>query len=236
MSITAHLLSTSDNSSYANATKNHPFLLAAADGTLSDTLLSLWLSQDHIYAAQAYPRFVGSLISHIPFRPSALSSSASPDHSQRTLKILVFALANIVREVEFFNNTAKEWQLDLKGWRERKGTRDYTAEMSRISGSGKIEEGLLFLWAMEKVYLDAWSNVNEKISAREGTSAVRAFATNWSTPEFKAFVDDLALLVDDVYRDLGSDEWIMAEEIWRRVIELEEDFWPGAEEEAQLKV
>ncbi|KAF8068785.1 heme oxygenase-like protein [Lyophyllum atratum] len=228
-SITTQLLSLSSHS-YTKATKSHPFLVSAANGTLTDTLLSLWLSQDYIYAAQAYPRFVGSLISHIPFRPPTLRSSVSPDHSQRILKILVFALENIVREVGFFHDTSGKWGLDLTGWNERKGTRDYTAEMARISGTGKIEEGLLFLWAMEKVYLDAWSNINEKLSSREGYSALRSFATNWSTPEFKVFVDDLALLVDDVYRELGSDAWTVAEGIWQRVLELEEGFWPDAEE------
>lgn len=54
-------------------------------------------------------------------------------------------------EIEFFKNTAKKWALDLEIWRERKETRDYTAEMVRVAATGHIEEGLLFLWAMEKV-------------------------------------------------------------------------------------
>ncbi|KAF5381386.1 hypothetical protein D9615_008328 [Tricholomella constricta] len=236
-SITAYLLSLPNRSSYAKATKDHAFLRSAANGTLTDTLLSLWLSQDRIYAAQAYPRFVGSLISHIPFRHPILVSSTSPDHSQRILKVLVFALENIVREIEFFDNTAKEWSLDLDRWKERKGTRDYTAEMAKVSVTGKIEEGLLFLWAMEKVYLEAWSIVNDSLSVLEGASpALKAFAVNWSTPEFKAFVDDLALLVDDIYRDLGRDAWTVAKDIWQRVTELEEGFWPNAEEEQLIQV
>jgi thiaminase len=60
-------------------------------------------------------------------------------------------------------------------------------------------------------------------------SPVLSFATNWSTAEFKRFVDELAFLVDDVYRNLGGDAWRQAEDIWKRVVELEEGFWPREE-------
>jgi thiaminase len=146
-SITAHLLSIPTRPTYLSATKNHPFLTSAADGTLSNESLSFWLHQDYIYAAYAYPRFIGSIISHIPFDRSHPCS----DQSQRVLKILVGTLQNIIREVDFFEKTASKWGLKLEKWRERKETRDYTAEMARVVASGQIEEELLFLWAMEKV-------------------------------------------------------------------------------------
>ena len=62
-------------------------------------------------------------------------------------------------------------------------------------------------------------------------SPVLSFATNWSTPEFKRFVDDLAVLVDDIYESLGDDAWRRAVCVWERVVELEERFWPRAGEE-----
>jgi len=146
-SITAHLLSLSTRPTYSSATKTHSFLASAADGTLSNDRLSFWLCQDYIYAAHAYPRFIGSLISHIPFdqpQPHA-------DYSQTILRILVGALENIIVEADFFRNTAKRWDLNFEKQSERKETRDYTAEMVRVAATGRIEEGLLFLWAMEKV-------------------------------------------------------------------------------------
>ena len=151
-SITEHLLTLDTIPTYSLATKTHPFLFSAAEGTLSNNILALWLFQDRIYAAQAYPRFIGSLISRIPFN-SHPTTNLTGEHCQRILKILTFCLENIVREVKFFDNTAERWDLDVRGWKERKGTRDYTAEMARISTTGRIEEGLLFLWAMEKVSL-----------------------------------------------------------------------------------
>ena len=144
-SITSYLLSVPTRPTYLSATKNHPFLASAADGTLSNEGLAFWLHQDYIYAAYAYPRFIGSIISSIPFDRS------HPDQSQRILKILVGTLQNIILEVDFFKETASKWGLEFENWRERKETRDYTAEMARVAASGQIEEGLLFLWAMEKV-------------------------------------------------------------------------------------
>lgn len=232
-SITAHLLSIPTHPTYLSATKSHSFLASAANSTLSNDRLSFWLYQDYIYAAHAYPRFIASLISHIPFdQPHPCA-----DQSQTILRILVGCLENIMLEIEFFKNTAKKWALDLEIWRERKETRDYTAEMARVAATGHIEEGLLFLWAMEKVYLDAWTNIlaaRSQGSEHPKESPVLSFATNWSTAEFERFVDNLAVLVDDMYKGLGNDEWKYAEGIWRRVVELEEKFWPREGEEVDL--
>ncbi|RDB29883.1 Bifunctional TENA2 protein [Hypsizygus marmoreus] len=253
LSITQHLGSRTCAPVYSSATRTHPFLISAANGTLTSSTLSFWLAQDRIYAAHAYPRFIGSLISRIPLGQNTLPSAVS----QRILDVLVYALQNVLREVAFFDEVAKKWGLDLDR-KERKGTRDYTAEMARVSGTGIIEEGLLFLWAMEKVswlrsthitkmgavligarcqvYLDAWSNVHEKLlsnasAGRASDEALLSLADNWSSPEFRRFVDDLAQVVDEVYRVLGNDTWEAAEYIWDRVIELEEGFWPKEEEE-----
>ncbi|KAJ7451125.1 heme oxygenase-like protein [Mycena latifolia] len=227
MSLTDHLVRFSTPTPYADAI-NHPFLRSAGEGTLSNALLSLWLSQDRIYAAHAYPRFIGALIASIPFGKSDGLKSAREAHNQHILKTLTFALENIVREVGFFVETADTWTLDLESWRERKGTRDYVAEMDSISGSKNLNEGLVFLWAMERVYLDAWTFVHTELQknvvGRDSPAA--AFANNWSSPEFQQFVDELADLVN------ASDiEWARAEGIWARVVELEKDFWPSDGEE-----
>ena len=130
----------------------HPFLLAAAAGTLHAQDLALWLYQDRIYAAQAYPRFIGSLIAKIPFEH--FHDADSPEYSleQKILELLANALMNIVDEVKFFDETARKYGLELRCWKERKATRDYTAEMIHMgSPSVPLGEGLVFLWAMERV-------------------------------------------------------------------------------------
>lgn len=150
-SLTEYLTSLHLNSTLYSAATKHPFLTAAGNGTLPDALLALWLSQDRIYAAHAYPQFIGLLISKIPFSSSHTLDSVEERMNQQILKLLVFSLENIVKEASFFRDVSKKWGLDIECWKERKATRDYTAEMARIANSGSLEDGLVFLWAMEQV-------------------------------------------------------------------------------------
>lgn len=154
--LTRHLTTLPSFSGPYSAATEHSFLTAAGKGTLHDSRLALWLSQDRIYAAHAYPRFIGLLISKIPFSSSDAIESAREKQNQRILKILVSALDNIVREAAFFKETSQKWNLDLDCWKERKGTRDYTAEMARVSSSQYLEDGLIFLWAMERVSIQVF--------------------------------------------------------------------------------
>ncbi len=149
-SLTKHLLDLPTTPPYSSAV-HHPFLTAAGNGTLSPRLLALWLSQDRIYAAHAYPAFAGSLIANIPWNSSDGLSSPEEQRNKDLISLLVDSLRNVVREVDFFKDTASQWNLPLEGWRERKATKNYTAEMVRISNNGNIEDGLVFLWAMEQV-------------------------------------------------------------------------------------
>ncbi|KAF9010089.1 hypothetical protein BDQ17DRAFT_999068 [Cyathus striatus] len=235
MKLTDHLISLPTTPVY-NSAINHPFLCSAGAGTLPPARLALWLSQDRIYAAHAYPKFIGKLISQIPFEHTHGILSQEEQDNQRIFKVLVYCLQNIVREVGFFKDTADRWGLDMEGWKERKGTRDYTAEMARVSEKG-IKDGLVFLWAMERVYLDAWTFVQSqlKLNSAPPDSALSSFASNWSSPEFVEFVDDLAKLVDNLKIAPGSESWKRAEAIWARVIELEERFWPVEGEEMKMR-
>lgn len=149
LALTEHLLSL-DPISYKAATQ-HPFLTKAGDGTLSLDKLILWLSQDRIYAAHAYPRFIGALISRIPFQLTDTISGHAELRNQEILKLLVKCLDNIVHEVSFFKNTANAYGFNLDKWPERQATRNYTAEMARVATNASLDEALIFLWAMEKV-------------------------------------------------------------------------------------
>jgi hypothetical protein len=137
--------------SYARATETHPFLLAASSKTLSHECLGLWLAQDRVYAGCGYPKFIGTLVSNIPFNSSS-NGWDSPEEilNSLILRILTFCLDNIQKEVIFFKNVVEEYALASVG-KERKATRDYLAEMRNVSTSGGMEDGLVFLWAMEKV-------------------------------------------------------------------------------------
>jgi thiaminase len=237
----------------------HPFLKAAANGSLDPSLLALWLSQDRIYAMHAYPRFIGALIAKINFNSMHGISSPEELMNRRILKMLTFSLDAVMKEADFFESTAQKFGLPLDGWKERKGTRDYSAEMCRVATTMKIEEGLAFLWAMEKVsglgnsnqlaenlflllqvYLDAWSCVDNGLAAvsmeNPSKRCVAPFAKNWSSPQFITFVNNLASLVDDLGIEPGTETWVNAEQIWNRVVELEAEFWPNAGEEKTQRV
>jgi hypothetical protein len=144
--ITQHLYNLKPQLNKFAATQ-HEFLTAAGTLSLSPARLALWLCQDRIYAAHAYPRFIGLLISKIPFDGPAVEEELN----RETLVLLTTCLEGIIREVAFFEGVAKEWNLGINGWKERKATRDYTAEMARVASVGSLEEGLVFLWAMEQV-------------------------------------------------------------------------------------
>lgn len=238
--LTAHLLASSTPRPYSAATE-HSFLTAAGLGTLPPALLALYLAQDRLYAAHAYPAFIGRLLSAVPFSSLDAADSARERTNQRIVHVLSDALQNVVREVNFFGETAQKWGLQLDGWRERKATRDYTAEMARVGAEGRIEDGLVFLWAMEQVYLDAWRYVGslKPVQGLEGGSAqaVSELVHNWTNSDFVRFVDDIAELVNSLGITPGSSSWGRAESIWARVVELEEAFWPvGGEEVAMLSV
>ncbi|KAI0631185.1 heme oxygenase-like protein [Trametes polyzona] len=248
--LTAHLTSLSTPRPYSAATE-HAFLTAAGTGTLPPALLSLYLSQDRIYAAHAYPRFLGQLLARVP-HPLSLDDDAAERLHADLVGVLADALQNVRREVGLFGEVARAHTHGVRlarwRWRERKATRDYTAEMARVGALGAFEDGLVFLWAMERVYLDAWNYVKSLLpntaasaSATPETSAalpaIRTLADNWTNSDFVKFVDTLRDLVDRLDIVPGSPAFLRAEEIWARVIELEEAFWPvGGEELGALSV
>ena len=149
--LTEHLQALSTITPYSAATE-HPFLVAAGTGTLSKELLSLYLAQDRLYAAHAYPRFVGHLLAAVPFSSLDALTSTQERDNQHIVRVLSYSLQNCVREsFDFFVETAERFGLQLNGWRERRGTREYMDAMVAVATWGGLEEGLVFLWAMEKV-------------------------------------------------------------------------------------
>ena len=148
--LTSHLYSLSTPRPYSAAVE-HPFLTAAGDGSLPPRRLAFWLAQDRLYAAHAYPRLIGRLIASLPLTSTVAPGSLEEQQNQRILCLLVYALQNVVREVNFFDEASVRWGLSVKGWPERKATRDYTAEMARVATEGTLFDGLVFVWAMEQV-------------------------------------------------------------------------------------
>ncbi|KAK1717461.1 hypothetical protein CaCOL14_004311 [Colletotrichum acutatum] len=121
----------------------------------------------------------------------------------------------------------------------------------------------VLFWATEKCYLEAWSGAKDMLpssgsaTSASGTSgqdtdtntdldggALRTeFIPNWSSPAFRAFVDELAAIIDDGVDDAVRlhgeeavrDELDRAQRTWREVLLAENDFWPGEMEEGGLR-
>ncbi|PYH82756.1 heme oxygenase-like protein, partial [Aspergillus uvarum CBS 121591] len=177
----------------------HPFLSAAAAGTLPKPRLSAWLAQDRLYI-HAYIRFIGALLAklHLPL-PLALPQANSPQNTNtntnapetlesQTLHTLTGALTNIVRELDFFLAVADEYALDLQAPYRKPEAGEAEAPAGNVTASPittaytdlfvsagsagtSLLEGLVVLWATEVCYLTVWRNVREAMGQHNGEDA-----------------------------------------------------------------
>ncbi|KAE8355203.1 hypothetical protein BDV28DRAFT_146387 [Aspergillus coremiiformis] len=244
-SFTAHLINLTRKTSDSNPI--HPFLHAAGKGLIPKRTLSRWLSQDRLYA-QAYVRFIGLLLAkcHLPIHPTGDDCLQS-----RTVAILIDALVNIQRELRFFEEVAEEYGLDLTvvpTGEEAFGPNPITLAymdlfMSAGSPGASLWEGLVVLWATEVSYLQAWEVVRRVMSEAgemeedwDGGALRNRFIPNWTSTEFREFVDEIAVVVDTMHSRMAKDgdEKVQlegrCERWWRQVKGLEERFWPDVEE------
>ncbi|GAA5826777.1 hypothetical protein JCM3770_003986 [Rhodotorula araucariae] len=221
----------------------HAFLAAAGKHQLSSNKLSEWLTQDRCYALHGYPKFIASLISALP-----LSSPVHQSASQSTLALLSYALSNIHREVGFFDSLSPRFGLDLslpptgaqagrlQGGLMRVETRAYVDLLIATgaeagSNGGGMEEGLVLLWAMEKLYNRAWLFAATHTPTPSGTdertfAALSELIDNWTNAEFADFVAKCETEVEKLGLVEGTPEWQRAEEIFRYTVYLEQRFWP----------
>lgn len=168
MNLTSHLISL-DQAGLRKATE-HNFLRQAGNGSLNGDTLRSWLSQDAHYA-RAYIGFVGGLVSHLPL-PSKIhhddtatmisKSGRSPGMSLhwRILDLLVAALTNVKRELEFFEETARRYGLEVdkvEGFEiPNAATAAYIEHFRSFTVADRrahLLRGLITLWATEFVSL-----------------------------------------------------------------------------------
>lgn len=132
--LTQQLLSLSKED-YAAAT-THPFLVAAGRLTLSPQALQSWLAQDRFYALLGYTKFLGRLIAKIP-SPEEDPDTVDSKVQRRRLAVLAGAMANIDREVNFFENVARENGLDLAA-KARDGSVESVSDKTKVRESGQL--------------------------------------------------------------------------------------------------
>jgi hypothetical protein len=145
-SLTSHLL-TICSGPFAQATQR-PFLSHAGCGSLGAGPLSQWLVQDGHYA-RGYMRFIGQLLAKIRL-PHTQNSQFHPMY--RTMDLLISALNNMRREMQFFEITATKYGLALGMDPPTPITRAMLDLLvSASSASASLLEGMVVLWASEHV-------------------------------------------------------------------------------------
>ncbi|KZO99277.1 heme oxygenase-like protein [Calocera viscosa TUFC12733] len=235
-SLTRHLISTFA-SAYDRATQ-HAFLKAAGERTLDKQTLSAWLTQDYIYT-RGYLKLVGLILSRYTEAPITVR--------RQLIKLLSTGLSNVSEEQAFFLKQAEDHELDIRAvpagvkavlfgevrpyMLPLPETSAYVDFMVATGTQGTIEEALVLLWATEKCYLEAWTFASQRVKAENpgpAADALDKFIHNWSSPEFRAFVDEIGELVDQLQIPLDKTDQRCerAEGVMYRVLYLEEMFWP----------
>ena len=174
----------------------HPFLLAAADGTLPPEDFDRWLVEDHHFVV-GFRRFLARLVELAP--------------TEEARDLLAGGLAALQGELDLFRAEADQRGLDLHG-EPTLTTLGYTSYLLASPADG-WDTALTVLYGAEKAYFDAWSVVHRQA---EATSPYWPFIDNWSSPAFGAWVDDVGRLVEQAGRDERSFE---------RVVRFELRFW-----------
>jgi len=234
---------------YRRSTK-HGALRLSGQGRLPRETLSEWLSQDRLYA-QAYARFIGGLISRVRLPTEVGANGVSGTLEWRILCLLQKCLAGIIQELQFFEETAKNYSLNLategqgeSRFRPNATTKVYIELFDSFTATDHsasprtLFDGLVVLWTTEQAYVESWAYA--KAQSAQGTShegdldggALRdKLIPNWTSPEFQAFVKEIQECLDEYEMTLAGEDnadvrYMTAAAIMKKVLILEEGFWP----------
>jgi thiaminase/transcriptional activator TenA len=150
-----------------SAATRHPFLDGVRDGTVSPVAFDTWLAQDGHFVRDLL-WFQARLLARAP-------RAAQP--------VLAAGAAALVEELAWFDEQAVGRGLPADAAR-HPATEAYAALLARLDAA-EPGTALTALWAIERVYLAAWS------AAAPGAPEYRPFVAHWTTPEFAAYVRDL---------------------------------------------
>lgn len=174
----------------------HPFLRGIRDGTLPAGAFDTWLVQDHHYVGDLL-RFQARLLARAP-RPAQA--------------VLAGGAVALVEELAWFEELAGRRGLDL-GAPPLPATVAYRELLERLDAAD-VPAALTALWAVERVYLDAWT------AAAPGAPEYAGYVAHWTAPGFAGYVDGLAAAADA----LGSRH----DDVVLEVLDAEVAFWDTA--------
>lgn len=207
--------------------------------------LSRWLSQDRLYA-ETYISFISSLISRVTL-PYEFVADKSKSLRWRIITLLNGALQNILRELDFFTETASEYGLSLQEPYSKDtseflpvaATEAYMTLFQSFARDAQqsLLEGMIVLWATEVCYLKAWTNAAQHQpkdaqhdSDADGGALRKAFIPNWTSDEFGVFVNDIAEITDALAEREGAMKKVeVYKALFLHVLDIEKSFWPTIE-------
>jgi thiaminase len=232
-------------------TIHHPFLARAANGTLPKALVAQFLANDLQYL-KVYKDISKQTLAIVR---SVQSSTTLPDPEDRQTTLTTWleaALENGSREEKLFADVAGEYSMDitLTDALKNDGLRRYEIlvdDFKREEHSTFLPwlEGAVILWAMEKIYYEAWSWAREQdtqlgpptYDKDEDSGAMRKILIpNWANDDFLSFVEQLGRIINEGVRiavkgdeRLQKDVERRSEAVYKVVLDAEEKFWPDVE-------
>ncbi|KAF2823899.1 heme oxygenase-like protein [Ophiobolus disseminans] len=251
--LTTHLLSV--NHEQLLRTTRHPFVARAANGTLAKPLVAQWLANDLQYL-KVYKGLSEQTLA-IVRRTQPVSNVSDPEDVQtRLIAWLEAAIQNGNREEMFFAEVAEIYKIDI-GITEsikNEGLRRYETLFRTFTTNDRHAflpwlEGAVMLWAMEKVYYEAWSWARRQDAQdsprtydkdQDGGAMRREFIPNWSNRDFLMFVEQLERIVNEaVSTAVKGDDGLWGQvktrthAVWEAVLDAEEAFWPDGDGSAR---
>jgi thiaminase/transcriptional activator TenA len=180
------------------AAVSQPFLDGIREGWLPAADFQAWLIQDHHFLADL-----------LAFQARLLAEAPRPDQA-----VLAGGLVGLEAELGWF-----ESRLEGEPTRPRSRITDAYGRHLRELNRGPYAAAIVSLWALERVYLDAWTG------AAPGAPGFREFVAHWTAPAFAAYVTPLATAADAALEAAGESERAAAESAFLATLELERDFW-----------
>ncbi|MEW5812204.1 MAG: TenA family transcriptional regulator [Actinomycetota bacterium] len=149
------------------AATQHRFLDAVREGSIDAAAFDRWLVQDALFVTDLLT-FQARLLARAP---------------RAAQNVLAGGCVALVAELDWFDVKADERGLDMVD-EALPATLSYRELLARLD-TAPADEALTALWAIEKVYLLAWTH------ATSDGSPFAEFVEHWTVPGFAAYVDGL---------------------------------------------
>lgn len=188
---------------------DHPFLLQARDGALTNETFNTWLRQDYLFVEAARP-FLGCLVARGP---------------ERHRGPLGEALAALADELELFRERARALGVELGGEKPGLVNHAYVQFLLATGFRADYAEAFAVYYGAERAYHESWQVVREGLDPE---SPWQPFVENWAGDEFASFVAFLGEEVDRLAADASAEGRERMVRAFGTTVKYEIAFWEMA--------